>query len=399
MKTRDFFFELPEALIAQYPPLERGKSRIMLFDRERGAWRHCMMSDVPAILSGPEFRSASGLPPLLVFNNSPVRKARLKAWPVAAAGRETEFLFVDRLDAHTWRVLSEKAKRKKAGSRYCFAEGLVAEIVKDPGADGRGLPSGGGPADGIPAPAGSSRLFLRFDKPPDDDWFERNGRVPLPPYIRRPDEAGDGERYQTVYADRKAAPDLGPGASAAAPTAGLHWTSAMLSELEGAGIGIIFVTLHVGLGTFLPVRAENAEDHLMHEENYTISEEAAHALNKAKAEGRKIVAIGTTSARTLESAWEEGPEEKGRLRAGEGSTSIFIYPSYRFRLIDALFTNFHTPLSSLLMLTAAFAGDGNRLRGVQKNAAGGLSLLLESYAEAIREGYRFFSYGDAMLLY
>jgi S-adenosylmethionine:tRNA ribosyltransferase-isomerase len=234
--------------------------------------------------------------------------------------------------------------------------------------------------------------YLRFDAPVDDDWLDRYGHVPLPPYITRPDELSDGERYQTVYADRNAAAGLGPGASAAAPTAGLHFTQKTLAELAAAGVDTAFVTLHVGLGTFLPVRGENIEDHLMHEEAYRIAEDAARKINAAKAAGKKIVAVGTTSVRTLESAWVSGgdpasptgitPGGEG-IRAGEGTTSIFIYPGYRFRAVDGIFTNFHTPCSTLLMLVSAFAER---------------ELILESYAEAIREGYRFFSYGDAMLI-
>jgi S-adenosylmethionine:tRNA ribosyltransferase-isomerase len=216
---------------------------------------------------------------------------------------------------------------------------------------------------------GGVRL-LEFDRPIDDDWLDRYGHIPLPPYIKRADTEADADRYQTVYAAACG--------SSAAPSAGLHFTRELLDTLSAAGIESAFVTLHVGLGTFLPVRSADIEDHVMHNETFCIDEETAAKIERAKAEGRKIIAVGTTSVRTLESAWDSG-----RLRTGEGGTSIFIYPGYRFKVVDALFTNFHTPESTLLMLVSAFAGR---------------ELILESYAEAVREGYRFFSYGDAMLI-
>jgi S-adenosylmethionine:tRNA ribosyltransferase-isomerase len=211
---------------------------------------------------------------------------------------------------------------------------------------------------------------LEFDAPIDDAWLDQFGHVPLPPYIKRGDIDEDSERYQTVYAAEHG--------SAAAPTAGLHWTVEMFDELARRGIETAFVTLHVGLGTFLPVRTEKIEDHLMHEEQYSITEETAAKIEAAKREGRTIVAVGTTSLRALESAWQAG-----HLLRGEHSTSIFIYGDYQFKLADALFTNFHTPESTLLMLVSAFAG---RAR------------VMDAYADAIASGYRFFSYGDAMFI-
>jgi S-adenosylmethionine:tRNA ribosyltransferase-isomerase len=261
-----------------------------------------------------------------------------------------------------WRAIARRARRRRAGSRYVFDGGLEAEIV---GEDGE-------------------LRLLRFDRPVDDDWLDRHGHIPLPPYIRRGDGSLDGERYQTVYAAETG--------SAAAPTAGLHFSPELLRSLEAAGIESAFITLHVGLGTFLPVRAENIEDHRMHRESYTIGEEAAFRVEKAKAEGRKIVAVGTTSVRALESAWLPAAPA---LCRGEGSTAIFIYPGYRFKLVDQLFTNFHTPGSSLLILVAAFAETN---AAMPAGAVTGRELILESYAEAIRGGYRFFSYGDAMLI-
>jgi S-adenosylmethionine:tRNA ribosyltransferase-isomerase len=264
-------------------------------------------------------------------------------------------------------------RARRPGSRYVFAGGVEAEIV---GEDGE------------------FRL-LRFDQPIGDDWLDLHGHVPLPPYIKRGDDDLDGERYQTVYARETG--------SAAAPTAGLHFSPELLRSLEEAGIESAFVTLHVGLGTFLPVRAENIEDHRMHREGYTISEEAASRIERATAEGRKIVAVGTTSLRTLESAWlpagSSGPGGAPALRRGEGSTALFIYPGYRFKAADQLFTNFHTPHSSLLMLVSAFAeANAGAFAGEGLKTGSGRELILESYAEAIRKGYRFFSYGDAMLM-
>ena len=355
MKASDFNFELPENLIAQEPAKERGMSRLLLMDRKTRRLEHRMTGDLSAIVEPGT---------LMVFNNSRVRKARLFGIS-EAGGAKVEFLLLAKVEeagvetGRLWRVMLNRARRCRMGSRYIFADrnsanGLCAEIT-------------GG--------EGEFRL-LRFERPVDDSWLEIHGHVPLPPYIRREDSAGDEERYQTVYAR-----DYG---SAAAPTAGLHFTEELLGELAGAGIESAFVTLHVGPGTFLPVRSENIEDHRMHEEIYIIDEETAGRIEKARAEGRKILAVGTTSMRALESAWESSPGAQGRIKRGGGSTSIFIYPGYTFKLADALFTNFHTPGSTLLMLVSAFAGR---------------DFILESYREAINRGYRFFSYGDACLIF
>jgi S-adenosylmethionine:tRNA ribosyltransferase-isomerase len=368
MKTSDFSFDLPAELIAKYPPPHRGESRLMVLDRSTGKRLHRTMADLPLLLA--ELRSGSGALPLLVFNNSRVRKARLKAVSLDTAAA-AEFLLLSRIDCHTWKTMVSRAKRRRPGSRYRFEGDVEGEIVGES--------------------AGGFRL-LRFDTPIDDTWLDLHGHIPLPPYINREDDASDSERYQTVYADGAAGAGLGPGASAAAPTAGLHFSGEMLDTLAAANIETVFVTLHVGLGTFLPVRSETVADHVMHEEVYSISEAAARRINGAKERGRKIVAVGTTAVRTLESAWrDEGKrQDEEYIQAGEGSTSIFIYPGYRFKAVDALFTNFHTPCSTLLMLVSAFAE--------QASGKDGRELILESYAEAVREGYRFFSYGDAMLI-
>ncbi|MCE5256362.1 MAG: tRNA preQ1(34) S-adenosylmethionine ribosyltransferase-isomerase QueA, partial [Spirochaetaceae bacterium] len=212
--------------------------------------------------------------------------------------------------------------------------------------------------------------IIEFERPIDDVYLDAFGHMPLPPYIKRDDEQSDEERYQTVYARVNG--------SAACPTAGLHFTQVILDSLAQTGVDLEWVTLHVGLGTFLPVRSENIEDHMMHEEWYTVPHRTAEAVNAAKAEGRKVLAVGTTSIRTLESAWT--PDG---LKEGPGNTRIFIYPGYNFKVADQLFTNFHTPKSTLLMLVSAFAGR---------------SEIMGAYEEAIRERYRFFSYGDAMLI-
>jgi S-adenosylmethionine:tRNA ribosyltransferase-isomerase len=221
---------------------------------------------------------------------------------------------------------------------------------------------------------------IHFHHPVDDDWLDRCGHIPLPPYIKRPDTDDDAQRYQTVYASQTG--------SAAAPTAGLHFSAELLNRLAATGIESAYITLHVGMGTFWPVHSANIEDHVMHEEAFDIGDDAALKIERAAAEHRRILAIGTTSLRTLESAFT------GTVARGRGATSIFIYPGYQFKIVNALFTNFHTPESTLLMLVSAFAG-----AHAAENPDYGRELILESYAEAIREGYRFFSYGDAMLIF
>ena len=345
MQTADFFFELPAHLIAQHPPARRDGSRLMVLDRAGGTRAHRRVQDLPSLLEPGT---------LLVFNNSRVRKARLTGVS-AATGGTAEFLLAERVDGRTWKALVQRAKRRRPGSRYRFAPDSPGEVEGELG-----------------AAEGEFRLLV-FDRALDEAWLERYGHIPLPPYIKRRDTAEDGERYQTVYAESS-----GEDRSAAAPTAGLHFSGELLAALEARGVETAFITLHVGLGTFLPVRTERVEDHRMHEERFSIDGETARRIGRAKAEGRKVTAVGTTAIRTLESAWDGTG-----LRAGEGSTSIFIYPGRRFQAADALFTNFHTPGSTLLMLAAAFAGR---------------EFILESYAEAVREGYRFFSYGDAMLI-
>ena len=354
MKKSDFNFNLPGHLIAQYPPEKRGQSRLMTLDRLSGARVHTEVCQLPDILCGEKFLSADGGKPLLVFNDTKVRKARLCAFH-EKTGAQTEFLLLDDVngDGLLWKVMAKRARRKRTGDVYLF-QADAQERVK-----------------AVVIGFEDEYLLLKFENPLDDAWLEKNGHVPLPPYIKRKDAPADTERYQTIYARQTG--------STAAPTAGLHFTREILDAFDSRGIDNVFITLHVGLGTFLPVRAENIEDHKMHSEYFYIDDSSAARIEGAKKAGRKIIAVGTTSVRTLESAWIDG-----KLKRGENKTSIFIYPGYKFKAVDALFTNFHTPESTLLMLVSAFAGR---------------ELILESYDEAIKEGYRFFSYGDAMFIY
>jgi len=346
VRTADFSFDLPEELIAQRPPERRGESRLMVLGRASGLRDHATVE-----------RLADHLEPgtLMVFNDSRVRKARIFGEALDTGGK-AEFLLLRQRTDGAWEAIASRAKRQRPGRRYAFQEGMSAEVI------GPGDAEGGARHDTI---------LITFDPPMTEAYLERFGHVPLPPYIKRADEGEDSERYQTIYSR-----EVG---SAACPTAGLHFTEGILASLDAKGIRRAAVTLHVGLGTFLPVRTETVEGHAMHAEQYSVPEETAREVMAAKAEGRPVLAVGTTSLRTLESAWTAD----GGLRAGRGSTRIFIYPGYRFAVVDALFTNFHTPKSTLLMLVSAFAGRES---------------ILDAYAEAVRGRYRFFSYGDAMLI-
>lgn len=413
-----FSFDLPEELIAQRPCGRRGGDRLMVLRRAEeaiggkeeidraetatedtpsaptagtailpnDAMQHKMIDDLPSLI-------APGT--IMVFNNSRVRRARVKAVK-ESTGREHEFMFIRRegeadvyrtkseevneaardaaiktaarqlgdipCDGSVWRVLTGNARKQKPSMRYLFPGGIIGTVL-----DNKSL-------------LGTEERDIAFSRqangetesyPITEDYFDKYGHIPLPPYIKREDDASDADRYQNVYATTTG--------SAACPTAGLHFTDDMLRRLGEAGAEIVYVTLHVGLGTFLPVREEHIEDHKMHQETYTISDDVAAAINMARREGRPVLAVGTTSVRTLESA----AKENGIIVPGSRSTSIFIYPGYRFKAVDEIITNFHTPQSTLLMLVSAFAG---RER------------ILAAYKEAVREKYRFFSYGDAMLI-
>jgi S-adenosylmethionine:tRNA ribosyltransferase-isomerase len=338
--TRDFDYDLPAASIAQ-EPAPRGESRLLVLDRQ-GPERHSRVSDLPRLLHSDD---------LLVLNDTRVIPARL--YGRSAGGGRMEILLIERVAEREWDALVKPGRRARPGAMFAIgeiAEGLAAEVI-DKREDGRHR--------------------LRFTEP-IEPHLDRLGHIPLPPYIHRPDTAADRERYQTVFARQ-------PGA-VAAPTAGLHFTAELLEEIAAAGVEIARVTLHVGIGTFKPVSAERIEEHRMESERYEIVEETAAAIQRARAAGRRVVAVGTTVVRTLESAALAGD---GEVRAGSSATKLFITPGFRFQVVDALLTNFHLPCSTLLMLVSAFAG---RER------------VLAAYEEAIREGYRFYSYGDAMLV-
>lgn len=342
MQTSDFYFELPEELIAQRPSGERGNDKLMFLNKTTGQVEHHKMEDLVDLV-------APGT--LMIFNDSRVRRSRCYGIKTTS-GREQEFMFLNPIgDGSSWNTMVKGAKKVKVGNEYKFTDGSIGVIPE--------------------VSEGFEFRTIKFDKPLDEAWFERNGHIPLPPYIRREDDDTDSERYQTVYARETG--------SAAAPTAGLHFTESLLQKLKDKGIELAWVTLHVGLGTFLPVREDNIEDHKMHTEYYSVSEETAAKVAKAKAEGRPVLAVGTTSVRTLESA----SDENGKLIPGTRGTNIFMYPGYKFKVVDQMFTNFHTPESTLIMLVSAFAGKEN---------------IMSAYSQAVENKYRFFSYGDCMLI-
>ncbi len=345
MLTRDFYFDLPPSLIAQEPVEKRGDDRLLLLDKNTGEYFDYTIKDFPSLLKENS---------ILVVNNSKVRKARVYAKSADTDG-VVEFLFLGENDDSSWNAIVSKAKRQKRGKEYIFLS-LDGEIVT------RGR---------IVGERDDGTRDIMFSSPINEDFFQKCGHVPLPPYIKREDNFKDENRYQTVYAKKEG--------SVASPTAGLHFTREILDEIKKRGIEIVEVTLHVGAGTFLPVRTDTIEDHHMHSESYEISPETAHKLNDAKKNGREIVAVGTTSTRTLESA----TDEKGELVKLKGRTNIFIYPGYKFKFVDSLLTNFHTPESTLVMLVSALAGKEN---------------IMKAYNHAIEEKYRFYSYGDAMFI-
>lgn len=337
MLTRDFDYDLPPDRIAQHPA-PRGESRLLVLDRE-GFERHRQVRDLPALLRPGD---------LLVINDTRVIPARL--FGHRPGGGQIEILLTGKAGERDWDALVKPGRRAKPGTLITLDEGLTAEILEK---------------------EETGRHRLRFTEP-IEPHLERLGHIPLPPYIQREDEAEDRERYQTVWARN-------PGAIAA-PTAGLHFTQDLLDHLTATGIEIAEVTLHVGLGTFKPVAVDRIEDHRMDSERWEVGETTAEAIRRTRERKGRVVAIGTTVVRTLESAALSGD---GEVRAGSGATELFISPGYQFRVVDVLLTNFHLPKSTLLMLVSAFAG---RER------------VLAAYEEAIREEYRFYSYGDAMLV-
>lgn len=341
MRVADFDYHLPPELIAQTPVEPRDASRLLVVDRRTGQLHHRHFHDLPEYLAAGD---------LLVTNDTRVIRARLFGRKAEGGGRVEVFLLRPTGEAE-WEALVRPGRRVRRGTALVFGEGELTARIKGEGSGGKRTVVFAG-ADDLSA------------------TLERLGQVPLPPYITAP--LADGERYQTVYARREG--------SVAAPTAGLHFTPALLDRLAGAGVGLASVTLHVGLGTFRPVDAEEVEAHEMHSEYYEVSPETARAVNATRQAGGRVVAVGTTSCRTLETAAALGG---GEVAAGHGWTDIFIYPGYQFRAIDALVTNFHLPRSTLLMLVSALAGR---------------ELVFRAYEEAIRERYRFYSFGDAMLI-
>jgi len=343
-------FELPRELVAQEPLAARDASRLLVLGRTTGALEHRAFADLPELLCPGD---------LLVTNRSRVFPARLLG--LRPGGGAAELLLVRRLEPDLWEAMVRPGRRLRPGVVVDVAAGLRVRIE---GPEAEPLS-----ADDPPSPLRRVRLLL--DGLDAETALERHGHVPLPPYIRRADAPSDRDRYQTVYARESG--------SVAAPTAGLHFTTALLERLRERGIERAELVLHVGPGTFRPVEAEDVREHRVDPERFAVPEATAAAVDRARAEGRRVVAVGTTATRALESALD--PE--GRLQAGEGETGLVIVPGFRFRAVDALVTNFHLPRSSLLLLVSAF---------------GGRERVLGAYAEAVRQRYRFYSYGDAMLL-
>ncbi len=345
MRVADFDFELPESLIAQSPLATRDASRLLIVPRE-GELLHRTIRDLPTFVRPGD---------LLVVNDARVIPARLRGVKEPSGGK-AELLLVEEMEKNVvgsrWLALGQASKALRAGQRIRFSHGLTVEVI---GARGEGTYE-------VALPLAGDALLAALD---------RAGELPLPPYIDRPPTVADAERYQTVFARV-------PGA-VAAPTAGLHFTPELFAALEARGVARTTITLLVGPGTFLPVRTDDVESHRMHKERYEVPSAAADAFAQTRARGGRVIAVGTTALRTLEAA----TDAQGRLQRGPGATDIFIYPGYRFRAVDALFTNFHLPRSTLLMLVSAF---------------GGKDRLLDAYRAAVAERYRFFSYGDAMLL-
>lgn len=340
MHLKDFYYDLPESLIAQSPAQKRDMSRLLVLDRQTGAISHKHFYDIKSYLKPGD---------CLVVNNTRVIPARLLGVREDTGGK-IEFVLLKRIKGDEWEVILKPGKRARVGTRFIFGNGaLRAEIVSI---------------------VEEGNRLVRFEY---DGIFEeildKTGIVPLPPYITAPLE--DKERYQTVYSKYKG--------SAAAPTAGLHFTSELIDELKSLGIEFAELTLHVGIGTFRPVKTENVEEHHMHSESFSINREACDVINRTRERNGRVIAVGTTSCRVLETV----AAEDGKISPKEGETDIFIYPGYHFKAIDGLVTNFHLPESTLLMLVSAFAGREN---------------ILSAYREAISLKYRFFSFGDAMLI-
>ncbi|MXP78010.1 tRNA preQ1(34) S-adenosylmethionine ribosyltransferase-isomerase QueA [Lachnospiraceae bacterium WCA-9-b2] len=340
MKRQDFYYELPEELIAQDPLADRESSRLLVLNRESGVISHHVFREITEYLHEGD---------CLVINDTKVLPARLIGSREGTNGK-VEILLLKRKENNIWETLVKPGRKAKVGTRLVFGEGLLIGQVVDIVEEG-------------------NRLIQFTYEGIFEEILDRLGQMPLPPYITH--QLADKNRYQTVYAAHTG--------SAAAPTAGLHFTPELLKKIEDMGVEIAKVTLHVGLGTFRPVKVDEITEHHMHSEFYQIDEEAAAKINRAKENGKRVICVGTTSCRTVESA----ADEKGRLRALSGWTDIFIYPGYEFKVLDCIITNFHLPESTLIMLVSALAGREK---------------VMEAYEEAVREKYRFFSFGDAMFI-
>ncbi len=340
MKTSDFYYDLPKDLIAQTPVEPRDSSRLLVLGRESGSIQHKHFYDIIDFLVPGD---------LLVVNDSRVLPARIYGIK-NETGAKVEFLLLKQISGNRWETLCKPGKRAKQGSKFTFGNGLLSATVAKVKSDGNRV--------------------VDFDS--DENFFaalDKIGQMPLPPYIT--EELKDKERYQTVYSN-----ELG---SAAAPTAGLHFTKELLQKIADKGVNIAYVTLHVGLGTFRPVKVDDVTKHKMHSEHYEIPKKTADLINKTKKNGGRIIAVGTTSCRTLESV----ASLYGEIKPCDGFTDIFIYPGYKFKVLDGLITNFHLPESTLIMLVAAFSGYDN---------------IMNAYKVAVEEKYRFFSFGDAMFI-
>lgn len=340
MKTSDFYYDLPEELIAQTPVEPRDSSRMLVMDRKTGALEHRHFYDIIDYLNEGD---------CLIVNDSRVLPARIFGTK-EGTGAQVEFLLLRQIENKRWETLTKPGKKAKIGTKFIFGDGLMTAVVTDVTDEGNRI----------------------VDFECEDSIYEvldKLGQMPLPPYIH--EKLKDKERYQTVYSR-----ELG---SAAAPTAGLHFTKELMEKVRAKGVNIGYVTLHVGLGTFRPVKVDDVTKHHMHSEHYEIPEETARLINETKRNGKRVIAVGTTSCRTLESV----AKKEGCVCQSEGWTDIFIYPGFEFRVLDGLITNFHLPESTLIMLVSAFAGFDN---------------VMNAYKTAVEERYRFFSFGDAMFI-
>ncbi len=340
MQTKDFYYDLPKELIAQTPLADRSSSRLMVVDKDTGEVNHKVFTDILEYLNPGD---------CIVLNNTRVLPARLYGAKEGTGGK-IEFLLLTQKSTDTWEVILKPGKKAKPGARFVFGNGeLIAEILETIN-------------DG-------NRLVKFYYEGLFENVLDKLGEMPLPPYIT--EKLGDKERYQTVYSKHNG--------SAAAPTAGLHFTPELLEKIKQKGVNIAYVTLHVGLGTFRPVKVDDVTNHKMHSEYYHLDEENAEIINKARQSGGKIISVGTTSTRVLETI----ADNNGVLKSATGWTDIFIYPPYKFKAVDALITNFHLPESTLLMLVSSL---------------GGMENLKNAYKIAVEEKYRFFSFGDAMFI-